>query len=70
MLKQRLSHTGAATRVMRKRNFPPRLSQSAPAHPRTGEPELRSRLREKMDWADPLDEEGRRALEAAWGFVE
>jgi hypothetical protein len=70
MLKPRPSRIGSAIRVARKRNLAPRTLPPAPPRPKSVEAEPQTRAQDKLEWADPLNEEELAALDAGWGFVE
>ncbi|WP_457107407.1 hypothetical protein [Methylobacterium sp. P5_C11] len=62
------SRSDAAGRAARPRTLARR--QPRPAPPKADEAPAQERAPNRMDWADPLTEEEREALEAGWGFVE
>ncbi|MDE4911426.1 hypothetical protein PQI07_12065 [Methylobacterium sp. 092160098-2] len=67
MRKRPTARSGTTTGPTRKREPPPR---GAPARPEAAEAVPPVRAPNAPDWANPLTEEERRALEAGWGFVE
>ena len=70
MIKRRRFRTDAAARVARKNNLSRRAPHAAPERLRPSEEGTRRSLPDQAVWAEPLDEEDRRALKAGWGFVE
>ncbi|WP_345819258.1 hypothetical protein ACN9MF_20500 [Methylobacterium fujisawaense] len=78
MRKRPTARSGTTTGPTRKREPPPRgapvRSEAAeavpPVRPEPVEAAPPVRAPNAPDWANPLTEEERRALEAGWGFVE
>ncbi|MGH1590353.1 hypothetical protein ACRBEV_20940 [Methylobacterium phyllosphaerae] len=64
------SRSDAAGRAAPARTLARRPPRPAPTRPKADEAPPQERAPNRMDWADPLTEEEREALEAGWGFVE
>ncbi|GJE74311.1 hypothetical protein BGCPKDLD_0880 [Methylorubrum suomiense] len=70
MPRRKTTRRGAAGCVAQTRSPGRRPARSTPTTPEPREEPAQRRAPNRPEWADPLNEEELRALEAGWGFVE